>query len=193
MVFYYRCFSSYKAIVQNFLIFFYAIASLLFFFLVASSRKEYSMKKFAKKIISLSLMITMLFCCTFSAFAAEKAVSADVYGRTSTSYSGDVALYSNTYPYTSSTKALTINSSAYKRLAYSNTGFNCYVKIRCSLNGLSNRGSVILKGKSGNTLWTTPSTDYVPSHGSYTYWCGSDVYSIWIKTTSGFGTAWVEK
>jgi hypothetical protein len=151
------------------------------------------MKKFAKKIISLSLMITMLFCCTFSAFAAEKAVSANVYGRTSTSYSGDVALYSNTYPYTSSTKALTIDSSAYKRLAYSNTGFNCYVKIRCSLNGLSNRGSVILKGKSGNILWTTPSTDYVPSHGSYTYWCGSDVYSIWIKTTSGFGTAWVEK
>lgn len=151
------------------------------------------MKKFAKKIISLSLMLVMLFCCTFSTFAAEKSISTGVYGKTSTSYSGYVDLYSNTYPYTSSTNALTINNSAYKRLAYSNTGFNCYVKIRCSLNGLSNRGSVILKDKSGNILWTTPSTDYVPSHGSYTYWCGSDVYSIWIKTTSGFGTAWVEK
>ena len=91
--------------------------------------------------------------------------------------------------------ALPITTS-YKRLAYCSTsgsGFNCNLKVRCELNGISNRGVIMMKGKSGNILWTASSDNYVPSHGSYTFWCGSDVYSIWIKTTSGYGNAWIER
>lgn len=50
-----------------------------------------------------------------------------------------------------------------------------------------------MKVKNDETLWTSPSDYYVPSHDSYEYWRGSDVYSIWIKTTSGFVSAWVER
>lgn len=103
--------------------------------------------------------------------------------------------YSASYPYTSLSNALPVTTT-YKRLAYCSTGgsgFNCNLKIRCELNGISNRGVVMMKGKNGNILWAASSAEYVPSHGSYTFWCGSDVYSIWIKTTSGFGNAWVER
>lgn len=97
----------------------------------------------------------------------------------------------NVFPYTSYGNALAITTSS-KRLAYSTTGFNCYVTIRCELNGITNKGIVVMKDANGNTIWNSGTTYGVPAHGSYQYWVGSDVYSIWIYTSSGFGSAWVQ-
>lgn len=149
------------------------------------------MKNTLKKTIVMFMIFTMLFCNTVSVSAAEFTDFSSV----AISFEESATVYSASYPYTSLSNALPITTS-YKRLAYCSTsgsGFNCNLKVRCELNGISNRGVIMMKGKSGNILWTASSDNYVPSHGSYTFWCGSDVYSIWIKTTSGYGNAWIER
>lgn len=149
------------------------------------------MKNTLKKTIVMFMIFTMLFGNTVSVSAAEFTDFSSV----AISFEESTTVYSASYPYTSLSNALPITTS-YKRLAYCSTsgsGFNCNLKVRCELNGISNRGVIMMKGKSGNILWTASSDNYVPSHGSYTFWCGSDVYSIWIKTTSGYGNAWIER
>lgn len=148
------------------------------------------MKKTLRATLVMVMVLAMVFGTTVSA-AAEERTDSVIVESTESKDSG-ITTYSTTYPYTGYGNALAVNTT-YKRLAYSDTGFNCYVTVRCELSGINNRGVILMKGKNDETLWTSPSDYYVPSHGSYEYWCGSDVYSIWIKTTSGFGSAWVER
>lgn len=49
-----------------------------------------------------------------------------------------ITTYSTTYPYIGYGNALAVNTT-YKRLAYSDTGFNCYVTVRYELSGINNR------------------------------------------------------
>ena len=155
------------------------------------------MKKNLRTTFVMIMAFAMLFGTTLSVSAAETPSfsSVDIVSEDTDDAAEPAAVYSASYPYTSLSNALPVTTT-YKRLAYCSTsgsGFNCNVKVRCELNGISNRGVIMMKGKTGNILWTASSDYYVPSHGSYTFWCGSDVYSIWIKTTSGFGNAWIER
>lgn len=149
------------------------------------------MKKTLRATLVMVMVLAMMFGSTVSAIAAEDQTNS-VSPVSSESNDSGISTYGITYPYTGYGDALPVNTS-YQRIAYSNTGFNCSVTIRCELNGINNRGVVMMKDKNGDILWTSSSEYYVPSHGSFEYWCGSDVYSIWIKTTSGFGSAWVER
>lgn len=149
------------------------------------------MKKFLNATLAMIMVFAMFLGNTVTASATNSLVAAS-----SPETAELVAVYSASYPYTSFSNSLAINTT-YKRLAYCSTngsGFNRNLKICCELNGISNRGVVQMRGKNGNILWTASSDEHlVPSHGSYTFWCGSDVYSIWIKTSTGFGTAWIER
>lgn len=155
------------------------------------------MRKKLRATFVMVMVLAMLLGSTISVSATESIESLQTLtvSEETTETVEPVALYSASYPYTGLSNALPVNTG-YKRLAYCSTsgsGFNCNVTIRCELNLLSNRGVVMMKDKNGKVLWTATSDYYVPSHGSYTFWCGSDVYSIWIKTTSGFGNAWVQR
>ena len=148
------------------------------------------MKKTLRATLVMVMVLAMMFGSTVSAAAAEEQTN-PVSSVSSENNDYGISTYGITYPYTGYGKALDVTTT-YKKIAYSNTGFNCFVTIRCELNGVNSRGVVMMKDKNGNHLWTSSEEYLVPSHGSFEYWCGSDVYSIWIKTTSGFGSAWVE-
>lgn len=134
--------------------------------------------KMTKRMISLIMVIVLMMCASATtAFASEVDNTQKEIELTRGPH----------YPYTGMAGGLSINTT-YKRVAYCDTsgsGFNCNVLVGF-LNNTYTNNSVQLRGKTGNVLWTG-------THGfstSSTYWCGSDVYSIWIKTNSGTGTGW---
>lgn len=104
----------------------------------------------------------------------------------------------NHYSYTSQSNALMTNTS-WKKLAYSDNGFNCNVKITCMNNSSSSssaisRSSVKMVGKNGKTVvWSETGAVSGAAGSPRTFWCGSDVYAIYVKTVSGTGLAWANQ
>lgn len=104
---------------------------------------------------------------------------------------------SYTTKYTSYGRALAI-STTWKTIATSSTGFDCNVTINCrNIAVLEDftiaKGLVRMLDKKGNVIWTSSDDYAVPGQGSYEYYCGSDVYSIQIKTQNGGGSAWISQ
>ena len=97
----------------------------------------------------------------------------------------------NTYPYFTAGDALVTNTS-WQTIATSTTGFNCNVYIRCyntAIVGLrAARSSIRMLGKSGNVVWEEAGA--IAGEGYRIFACGSDVYTIQIKTEAGKGTAY---
>ena len=99
---------------------------------------------------------------------------------------------SNSYPYPSISKALSINTS-WKELASSTDGFNCYVYIVSYNTSASSLTQVVasdiqMLDANGNVIWYE-SGAVSGSGSSRIFFCGSDVYSIQIRTQIGKGTA----
>lgn len=135
----------------------------------------------------MALILAMCFGCTSNAFAAESSGES-----AATSDYNIVTPYANRYPYPSAGNALSINTS-WKTIASSTTGFNCDVWI-----GSYNTGTIGLVvapsdirmlGRSGNVVWQESGA--VAGNGAQRqFWCGSDVYTIQIKTQTGTGMAY---
>ncbi len=140
-----------------------------------------------KRILGIALILVMCLGYTLNAFAAESPNKSAVV-----SNYNDVTTYANRYPYPSAGNALSINTS-WKTIASSTTGFNCDVWI-ASYN-LGTIGLVVapsdirMLGKSGNVVWQESGA--VAGNGAQRqFWCGSDVYTIQIRTQTGTGTAY---
>lgn len=140
-----------------------------------------------KRILGIALILVMCLSCTLNAFAAECSNEPAII-----SGYDDITTYANKYPYPSAGNALSINTS-WKTIASSTTGFNCNVWI-ASYNlgtiGLSIAPSDIrMLDKSGNVLWQE-SGAVAGTGAQRQFWCGSDVYTIQIRTQTGTGTAY---
>ncbi|MCI8548723.1 MAG: hypothetical protein HFJ38_07570 [Bacilli bacterium] len=139
------------------------------------------MKKMLKRlritaVVAIAAVMTM--CYTMPAFAATAPDN------------GIATPYSNSYPY-SSTKML-VTSTSWKTIASSTTGFNCNVYIKCKNTSLSGWTvvpcDIRMLGKNGNALWEEKGA--IAGLGDRVFSCGSDVYTIQIKTQAGSGTAY---
>lgn len=143
------------------------------------------MKKNFKKtlsIISIMLAFIMLLGSSIPVYATEF----PVFGTTQTS----VSSRANSYPYPNLAYSLTTTTS-WQTIATSSTGFNCNVFIKCMNTTTSGWGvvpsDIRMLGKSGNVVWSENGA--VPGQGNRTFWCGSDVYTIQIRTQAGYGVA----
>lgn len=142
------------------------------------------MKHTLKNILTIVLLLLFTFCNTTSALAYETPTKLSVCTAEMYSSSGNV------YPYPAGHQVLTTNTS-WQTIAYSTKGFNCNVYVKCN-----NTATVGLKvvpcdvqmlDKNGNVLWSENGA--IAGLGSRTFWCGSDVYKIQIRTQAGKGTA----
>lgn len=140
-----------------------------------------------KRILSMALILVMCLGCTLNAFAAESSSNSAV-----TSGYNKVTPYANNYPYPSAGNALSITTS-WKTIASSTTGFNCNVWIASYNTGtiglIVAPSDIRMLGRSGNVVWQESGA--VAGNGAQRqFWCGSDVYTIQIKTQTGTGMAY---
>ena len=83
-------------------------------------------------------------------------------------------------------------NTVWKEIAKSTDGFNCYVYIACyntspgSLTQVA-ASDIRMLDANGNVIWYEGGA--VSGSGSRIFFCGSDVYSIQIRTQTGKGTA----
>lgn len=121
-------------------------------------------KSFSAILVTLSLLVVM--CC--GVFAAN----------------------GNNYPYNSSKQLQT--STSWKTVASSTKGFNCNVMIKCEntvfVGFHISRNHIRMLGKNGNILWEEEGA--IDGSSKRIFKCGSDVYTIQIRTESGKGLAY---
>lgn len=141
----------------------------LLLFVFISHKKGKKHEKKCKSIIAIlmTICLMMLMCC--SVFAATKG---------------------NNYPYTSSRQLQTTTS--WKTLATSTKGFDCNVFIKCENTvfvGLRiAKNHVRMLDKNGNILWEESGA--IKGSAQRIFKCGSDVYTIQIRTEAGKGLAY---
>lgn len=132
-----------------------------------------------RKTAAVAIAVVMTMCSTMPAFAATEPDS------------GVAVPYSNSFPYSSVAKAL-VTTTSWKTIASSTTGFNCNVYIKCSNTALSGwtvvPSDIRMLGKNGNVVWEEKGA--IAGLGDRVFYCGSDVYTIQIRTQSGSGTAY---
>ena len=148
------------------------------------------MKYVFKSTMALALVLALVLSCTVAGFAAEipsnesnefvQTVAEEATGTT-------ISPRSNQYEYGMSV------STSWKTVATATTGFNCYVYIKCMNTLINDNFEVVpcdvrMLDKSGNVVWYESGA--VPGQGSRIFWCGSDVYTIQIRTQGGLGTVY---
>lgn len=141
------------------------------------------MKHIGKTLALIALAIMMVFGSTLSAFAATN----EVVGTDATVESVESSVQPRSINISTSwTTVLSVSTS-------SSTGINSDIII--SANTFTSNGllstvpcDIQMLGKNGQLLWSKD--DAIPGSGAHTeFWCGSDVYTVQIRTTAGYGTA----
>lgn len=144
------------------------------------------MKRTLSITLAVVMALTMMFGGVISANAAEEFPAEPAMQE----MEAGANARSNSFPYTSSAKALQLSTS-WKTIATSTTGFGGHVRIHCQNSGFPpSKGYVRLLDKNGNVLWTSSEEKAVPSQDSYSYWCGNDVYEIQVRVKQFVGIAW---
>ena len=152
------------------------------------------MKKVLRVTYAMALAVAVLFSSSVSSFAVESAtVNTEVSEATvaeSVSRAG-VTYGGNTYPYYSLSTMLKIDTS-WQTIAYSSTGFNCNVEIGSYNTGFYGFGvaktNIRMLAKDGRVIWEEAAA--ITGDGvSRVFICGSDVYTIQLRTQSGTGSA----
>ncbi len=143
------------------------------------------MKYNTRNFIAVILALLFMFGSTMPVFAAgvpteEFCVEIGLNQESESRASGNV------YPYPPGHRVLSTNTS-WQMIAYSTKGFNCNVTISC-MNTTVSACDICMLGKNGNIVWTENGA--IGGASSRTFWCGSDVYEIQIRTQSGSGTAY---
>ena len=142
------------------------------------------MKHVLRSVIAWTMALLVIFSGTMSVSATDVTTEVEVAGNTATTYS-------NTFPHPFGSNPLSTDTS-WKTIAYSNTGFSCNVYVACyntATVGISVVPSdVRMLGKNGQVVWSA--SGYIPGLGHRILWCGSDVYTLQIRTQAGKGTAY---
>lgn len=152
-------------------------------------------KKLLKATYAMALAVAVLLSSSVSTFAADisttneemsEAVEMESVSRAGVTYGG------NTYPYPSVSSMLRIDTS-WKTVAYSSTGFNCNVEIGSYNTGFHGfavaKTNIRMLAKDGRVIWEEEAA--IRGDGvSRVFICGSDVYTIQIRTQNGDGTAY---
>lgn len=154
------------------------------------------MKNNMRKTVAIILAMALALCCSIPTFAAELDIpSANAEMDTIVMAMADAEVFSaraNSYPYPSLSKALSITTS-WKTIAYSTTGFGCNVSITSHNTGTIGLGiaksDIRMFDRNGNQLWYE-SGAVLGSGVPRVFICGSDVYTIQIRTQTGSGTAY---
>lgn len=138
------------------------------------------MKKFFRSTIAMALLATLVLGTTVSASAATNdttCVESTVETAVDTNATARIASYN-------------INTS-WTTVLSSSSGFNRDVYIQATTftyNGLVTTVpcDIRMLDKNGNVLWT--GTGSVPGQNQkVSFWCGSDVYKVQIRTQAGNG------
>ena len=142
------------------------------------------MKRMGKTMALIALAIMMVFGSTLSAYAATNEV---VVEENSVVESEETTVQPRSVNISTSwTTVLSVSTSSSK-------GINSNVTISATTftyNGLLSTVpcDIRLLGKTGDVLWSQD--DAIPGSGANTvFWCGSDVYTVQIRTTAGNGIA----
>ena len=116
-----------------------------------------------KKLLILLLVVTFIFSMTTTAFAATMP---------NLPYNSSRTLYID------STWRLIASTSS------NNTGMNCRIVVCAETQDLLGI-DIKMTGASGNTLWVQE--DAISSFYPETFYCGSDVYYVWVRTDDYYG------
>lgn len=145
------------------------------------------MKKALKLTVAIYLMLVL--CGTVPVFATDSHTDATVNVVSAAKVKpvdNTFTTYSNSFPYNSLGNALIVSTS-WKTLATSTTGFNCNVFISC-WNTAVYRCDVRMLGRNGNVLWSESGA--IGGRDNRIFKCGSDVYTIQVKTQGGTATVY---
>lgn len=154
------------------------------------------MKRFFKNITVFAIALLMVFSSTMTALAinitnAEEKVGVVSVGSAREYIAPVTPSSGNKFEHTSMSNAL-VCSTSWKTIATSTKGFNCNVFIACMNAGTIGLGiapsDVRMLGRNGNVLWSESGA--VRGQGQRVFKCGSDVFSIQIRTQAGSGSAW---
>ncbi len=130
--------------------------------------------KHLKPIIAFALALVMVLSVTPSVNAAVNSVD---MVNSNTYYSG------------------TVVSTSWTTVATSTTGFNCNVYIQCMNTGVVGLkvvpSDIRMLGKSGNVIWSEDAA--IAGQGNRIFYCGSDVYTIQIRTQGGDGLVYIHE
>ena len=80
-------------------------------------------------------------------------------------------------------------STSWKEIAADTAGFNCNVKIVGQLITFPARIDVLMTDQNDNYVWSE--TNSCPGNGYRVYYCGSNVYHVYVKVSSSsiYGSA----
>lgn len=153
------------------------------------------MKNNMKKTIAVIFAMVLALCCSVSTFAAELAIPSAATEMdtiaTPTAEAEVLSAKANNYPYPRASSALHITTS-WKTIAYSTKGFGCNVSITSFNKGTIGLGiaksDIRMLDRNGNELWYE-SGAVLGSGVARVFICGSDVYTIQIRTQKDAGTA----
>lgn len=157
------------------------------------------MKKRLRKTFAFAIALAMLVCSNLSVLAAEPTatessvvewIEADK-GIVTTAVNSGVSTLSNIYDYPFYPRALNIDTT-WKTIAYSTTGFGCNVAIashNTAFVGLSvAKTDIRMLAKDGRVIWQESGA--IRGDGvNRIFVCGTDVYTIQVRTQAGTGTA----
>lgn len=154
------------------------------------------MKNNMRKTIAVILAMALTLCCSVPTFAADSAIPpANAEMDTITTPVSEAEIMSaraNSYPYPSPSRALHITTS-WKTIASSTTGFGCNVSITSHNKGTIGLGiaksDIRMLDRNGNELWYE-SGAVLGSGVARVFICGTDVYTIQIRTQTDTGTAY---
>ncbi len=138
------------------------------------------MKKFSQKILAITSVAALTLSLSVHALAAEETIREEHI---------NIALENSISPLSSifESSGIAIYSSKWTTIATSTSGFNCNVQVNTLNATLPPTNHIRMLGKDGNVVWQENSA--ISYSNSRVFWCGSDVYEIQIRCSSGVGTA----
>lgn len=139
------------------------------------------MKKIGKKLLSIFSVMALALSIGVPAFAAEMPSTEET--QMSVVSENTISPRYNSYE----SAGVAIYSTKWTTIATSTTGFNCNVEVNTLNAALPSTNHIRMLGKGGNVVWEENSA--IGFSASRVFWCGSDVYEIQIRCSSGVGTA----
>lgn len=139
------------------------------------------MKNICKEIVAIVTMITLVLSSNIAVYAAQHEVDEDVCQEITKVSDNTISPRGNQYE----SGGVYVTSTAWRNIATSTNGFSCNVKIGAYTGNVAYL-SVRMLGRNGNVVWSE--TNAVAGNHSRVFWCGSDIYTIQAKATSGNAT-----
>lgn len=139
------------------------------------------MKNIEKKVLAFVAVMVLSLCVGVSAFATETPRTQE--NQVVTVSDNAISPQSNHYE-----EGVPISSTKWTTIATSTSGFNRNVKVSTLNTIVASTNHIRMLGKDNNVVWQE--NNAIGFSSSRVFWCGSDVYKIQIRCSSGAGSAY---